>query len=73
MRNHEAQTKLDYDSEIREKKDRQMRQLAGKLHHLVSTKAIDGVYNGVYTKGYKISNVNVDDYLRKTVKVKLPE
>jgi hypothetical protein len=70
MRSHEAQTKLEHETETRETKEKHMRRLAGKLHHLVSTKAIDGVYNGVYTKSYKISNVKVDDYLRNTVKVK---
>ena len=70
MQNHEAQTKNEFETEIRQKKEQQMRNLAGKLHHLVSTKAINGVYNGVYTRNYKISNVNVDEYLRKTAKVK---
>jgi hypothetical protein len=69
MKAHELQTKMEHNFEIRERKESKMKLLAGKLHYLVSTKAIDGVYNGVYTKSYTIENKKVDDYLKKTFKV----
>jgi hypothetical protein len=68
MKAHEIQTKMDHQWEIKERNESRMKLLAGKLHHLVSTKAIDGVYNGVYTKNYKISNTRVDDFLKKNQK-----
>ncbi len=69
MKAHEAQTKIEKHYDAQEKKEIKVKRLAVKLHYLVSTKAVDGVYNGVYTKNYKISNLKVDDYLRQTLKV----
>ena len=69
MEQHFKDSTENFQMENVKRENEKRNTLANKLHHLASTTAIPGVYNGVRTKSYKISNVKVDDFLRQTFKV----
>jgi len=69
MKAHEVESR---EQALRDEEQRQLcslKQLGGRLHHLVSTKSVDGVYNGIVTRNYKIGDMRVEDYLRQMKRI----
>ena len=69
MRNHEVESREQARKDEEERQLCSLKHLGGKLHHLISTKSIEGVYNGVLTKNYKIGDMRVEDYLRQMKRI----
>ena len=73
MNAYGEETRISYENEQMSKENTQCRLNAAKLHHLLSTKSVPGVYNGVTTKNYRIGNVKVDDYIKYSCKETIKE
>ena len=69
MNEHAKQSALDQKEKEEMNKLKSLGSVGQKLHYLVSTESINGVYNGVVTKDYRIGNMRVEDYLRQCKRI----
>ena len=68
MRAFEEETRQQHLEDLARRDNQQCKELASGLHHLVSTKTVPGVFNGIRTRNYRIGNVPVDDYIKHSTK-----
>ena len=68
MKAYEEETRKDYEREEARTESLKCKELANGLHHLVSTKTVPGVFNGIRTRNYRIGNVPVDEYIKHSAK-----